>query len=300
MSEPRVHAVLVTYRRPHDLASSVARLASQTRPVDSLTIVNNDATASVELNSEEGRPFKTTTIDAGDNLGPAGGIALGMDAVLADADDADLVLVLDDDDPLVDDHVVADLFDVLNSHPDKDSVGGVGLRGAVMNRRSGRLSRPIDIDGGKRVDYLKSNWAPLYRVTVLRKEGVFRSDLFFGFDDLEFGLRLTNAGYRLEAHELGRPDEDPRPTPRLGFRRSPWRTYYTTRNLLAIYSAHVGRTTSVLNGLLLCVLKPSMNLLRGPREAWPQVRFTWLAGIDVLRGRMGRTVEPDVSKVIDS
>lgn len=300
MSEPRLFGVVVTYRRPHDLHRSLAALATQTRSLDVLTVVDNDREGDVRptVRDVPHAAEEILVIDSPDNLGPAGGIALGMDTVLERADDADLVVILDDDDPLIDDRVLEDLFRVAIGRGER--LGGVGLRGALLNRRTGRLRKPspeaVDEAGFVAVDYLKSDWAPMYSVRAIRAVGTFETDLFFGFDDLEFGLRLNEAGYLLEAHRLGRPHPEPAPPPSASFRRSEWRTYYTLRNLLVILRRHASPSAVAVTVVVQGLAKPLVNLMKQRGPAWPQCRMAWAAVGHAFVGRRGRTVEPDAAK----
>lgn len=299
MSDPRVHGVLVTYRRPDDLSGSLAMLAAQTRRLDHLVVVDNDVDSDLTdvIATNEHAATTITLVDAPDNLGPAGGIALGMTTALSAAGPDDLLLVLDDDDPLPDDGVVGDVVGAMIDRRAQDpAIGGIGLRGSVIDAASGRLTKPAVRDGASRVAYLKSNWAPVYRVDIARRIGVFREDLFFGFDDLEYGLRLNDAGYAVEVHELGRPDTTEQFTPTRGFRRTPWRTYYTLRNLVVMLWGYGHRRAAVRMAAMLGFGKPMVNLIAGPDRSVTQAWMSLLAVWDAVRGRMGRSVEPDASK----
>jgi glycosyltransferase involved in cell wall biosynthesis len=300
MSESRLLGIVVTYKRPSELGQSLAALVAQTRRLDRLIVVNNEPGSDVRAVVEQ-HPLAAGTvsvIDTPDNLGPAGGIASGMEALLQDASDTDFVVVFDDDDPVVDNEVLADL--AVAAAAGGPRLGGVGLRGAVLDRRTGRLRPPSmagsDAAPSARVDYLKSGWTPLYSVRAIREIGPFDAGLFFGFDDLEFGLRLVDAGYLLEAHELGREQADPPSTPSLGYRRAEWRTYYTVRNLVIVLRRHASPSAVALTVLLQGVAKPLFNLLRGPRSGWPQCRMAWTAIWHATIGRHGRTVSPETAK----
>jgi GT2 family glycosyltransferase len=297
MSEPRVHGILVTYRRPADLERSLEVLSRQTRPLDTLHVVNNDPEWPVDIASHpQLGATHVVVLDTGDNLGPAGGIASGMEAALEHASAHDFLLVLDDDDPLVDDRVVEDLLGAASSAMEaRPRLGGVGLQGASLDRRNGRLHRSSSATASH-VDYLMSNWAPLYAVAAVQHVGVFRSDLFFGFDDLEYGLRLTNAGFPLEAHPMGRPEPVAPVRASVGFRRSPWRTYYTIRNLVVILADHASWRLAARAAVTLGVAKPLANLVRAPRSSRRQVWMSLRAVLDAMLGRMGRTVAPVAAK----
>ncbi len=75
-------AVVVTHRRPDELAKSLDALAAQTRPVDHLIVVDNDNDERVR-DLVAGQPVPTTYLGSRRNLGGAGGFALGMLHALA-------------------------------------------------------------------------------------------------------------------------------------------------------------------------------------------------------------------------
>lgn len=305
MSEPSLFGVVVTYRRPHELRRSLVALVAQTRRLDVLIVVDNDVEGDVRPTVDEFpcAAGEIIVVASPENLGPAGGIALGMDTALERAVDTDLLVVLDDDDPLIDDRVLEDLLNVARDRQGA-RLGGVGLRGALLNRHTGRLRKPsaeiMDAAGFVAVAYLKSDWAPVYSVAAIRDVGTFENELFFGFDDLEFGLRLNAAGYLVEAHRLGRPHPAPAPSPAVDFRRSEWRTYYTLRNLIVILRRHASPSAVAITMLLQGVGKPLVNLILRRRSALPQCRMAWSAVRDAFMGRSGRTVTPSVAKFSDT
>ena len=297
MSRRRVHGVIVTFKRPALLRESLDRVAGQSRRIDHLVVVNNDPLVTLDDTAVfDDDAEKVTVVEAGDNLGPAGGIALGMQTVLEGADDHDLVLVLDDDDPLVDEHVVRDLAARFDERAAVDSsLGAIGLRGAVLDHRTGRLGR-ADPSDGTAVEYLKSDWAPVYLVSAIRRAGTFRSDLFFGFDDFEMGARLRSFGFAVEAHRMGREEAPPQTSASAGFRRAPWRTYYTQRNLLVILWGFGHRLAALRIALLGCVLKPLVNLVLLRPGSTQQAMLSVRALVDAVRRNLGRTIEPTVAK----
>src|SRR4249920_2655609 len=93
---PRFFGVLVTYRRPDQLAATLDRIAAQSRQLDRLLVVDNGSDSATRSAVES---HSSEYIDAGDNLGPAGGYALGMNRLLDEADDGDWIFLFDDDDP---------------------------------------------------------------------------------------------------------------------------------------------------------------------------------------------------------
>ena len=79
-----VVAVVVTHRRPDELAKSLDAVSSQSRRPDHLVVVDNDHDERVR-DLVAGQPVPTTYLGSRRNLGGAGGFALGMLHALASA-----------------------------------------------------------------------------------------------------------------------------------------------------------------------------------------------------------------------
>ena len=102
-----VCAVVVTHRRRDELAKSLDVLSTQSRMVDHLLVVDNDADQRV-ADLVSAQPVPTTYIGSRRNLGGAGGFALGMLHALALG--ADWVWLADDDGRPRDSEVLATLL----------------------------------------------------------------------------------------------------------------------------------------------------------------------------------------------
>jgi rhamnopyranosyl-N-acetylglucosaminyl-diphospho-decaprenol beta-1,3/1,4-galactofuranosyltransferase len=300
--DPRLFGVLVTFRRAAQLRSTLAALAEQTRQLDRLVVVDNSP-------SDESREVVRTAAPAAtylaatENLGPAGGIALGVERVLDEADDRDWIVVLDDDDPPRWPDVFATLMGFADEMIDRDPrTAAVGMSGARFDRRRGRMVRVPDdrLRGPVPVDYIAGNQFPVYSAAALRVAGGPRSDLFFGFDDLELGLRLADRGFALYASgetwwrsraasgRLG-----PRPGPALRIEAPNWRRYYSLRNLVAILRDGRSVRGAVHVSLVVALGKPLASLPLRPRDAFGNLRIGARACYDGWTGRAGRRVEPD-------
>jgi glycosyltransferase involved in cell wall biosynthesis len=294
-SEPRIHAIVVTYRRHDDVKETVAAVQGQTRPPDTWWIVDNDP--SDELAEwAAGIPNATYHRSPG-NLGPAGGIAAGMDLVLEVAADDDLIVSIDDDDPPPNDHTIEDIVALFGRDQTEGEIAGAGLVGAMYDRSRGLTRRLPDEElvGTVDVDYIGGNQLPTYRVRCVRDVGVFDRELFFGFDDLEFGLRLRAAGYRVVvdgdimteqralAGRLGRGPRIP------GSGLPPWRRYYSARNIVALAKRYGDRTApawAVAHGGPGAAVQAITR--RDVRSAGAAMRGV----IDGLRGRDGLVMTP--------
>jgi len=108
-----VCAVVVTHRRPDDLAKSLDVVSTQSRMVDHLIVIDNDRSDRVaELVSAQ--PVPATYIGSRRNLGGAGGFALGILHALALG--ADWVWLADDDGRPRDTEVLATLLACAQRH----------------------------------------------------------------------------------------------------------------------------------------------------------------------------------------
>jgi GT2 family glycosyltransferase len=293
----RFHGVLITFRRPAHLVESLAALESQSVELDSLIVVDNDADQSVrDLVMNAGRPGDIQYLPLPGNPGPAGGIHAGVAEVLERAGDDDWVVLLDDDDPPNCKDALQRLRATLDEIQHRDPrCAGIGLWGAVLNRRSGRLNVATG-DGPEPVDYLPGGACPHYSVRVLRRAGLPHPELFFGFDDLDLGLRIRDVGGRLYSSGLARQQGlshmvDGRRAS-LYARPPTWRRYYSLRNLVIVLRAHHEIRGALVMSVLSGLLKPASNLLRQPRVATANLRLNYQALRDGWGGRSGKTIDP--------
>ena len=159
---PRVVAILVTHGGAPELPEAVAALAAQTHPhVEALAVDNASTDGTRTLLAERLGPDRVVTADV--DLGFAGGVALGLDALAArdaragrtpeEADD-DLVLLLHDDLVLAPD-AVAHLAAALAADPRvavvgpklrwRDPADGLQAVGATIDL-TGRVDDGLDPD----------------------------------------------------------------------------------------------------------------------------------------------------------
>ena len=295
-----IHGVIVTFGRPASLAKMVDQLAGV--GLDSLTVIDNAPSpeSKAAAHAAESR-LAPRYVPMDENTGPAGGIAAGMAEVLTTAADDDWILLLDDDRLTGSDGSVQQLRDYATWLLDHGApVGAVGLVGARFDRRSGRLHRPKneELAGPVTVDFVAGNQLPMIRVAAVRAVGLFDASLFFGFDDLDFGLRLGRHGLgvytygpiSLEARRrFSRLDPSVGTAPR---RESPWRRYYGVRNHIVIMRRYASWSSALVVTLEHLFGRPLRDLRRRRRD-WPALTSADLRGcVDAWSGRAGRRVEP--------
>lgn len=304
MTDRRLIGVLVTYRRPAALAITLQRLAEQDRPLDHLVVIDNEASEAsrTAVAGVRGVTGETEHLEMPENLGFTGGVAAGMRRVLEFADDRDWIVVLDDDDPVPYPNVFSELASFGERMLSEDPLtAGVAIHGGRFDWRRGQIARVRDaeLQGPVKVDHVAGNGVPLFLVGAVRDAGTFHAPLFFGLSEIEFGLRLTRAGYSFYAHgdlwlrrrqDTDRLGLDLRPAWRLAPMN--WRRYYVLRN--SIYMLRrFEHTRTALRIALMNIAKPLVNLPLEPRLAARHLAVNLRACRDGWVGRMGRTVEPD-------
>ncbi|MGZ5378667.1 MAG: galactofuranosyltransferase GlfT1 [Mycobacterium sp.] len=196
-----VCAVVVTHRRPDELAKSLEAVAAQTRVPDHLIVVDNDNDPRVaELVA--GQPILTTYIGSRRNLGGAGGFALGMLHALALG--SDWVWLADDDGRPADSEVLGTLLACAEKH----NLAEVSPMVCDMND-PGRLAFPLrrGLAWRRRVEELRTEASAdllggiasffngaLFRASTLEAIGVPDLRLFVRGDETELHRRLVRTG----------------------------------------------------------------------------------------------------------
>jgi rhamnopyranosyl-N-acetylglucosaminyl-diphospho-decaprenol beta-1,3/1,4-galactofuranosyltransferase len=196
-------AVIVTHRRPVELAKSLEVVCTQTRPPDHVIVVDNDNDPAVRT-LVTSQPVTTTYLGSARNLGGAGGFALGILHALALG--AEWVWLADDDGRPADAVVLATLLDCASRHGlaevspmvcdlnDPARLAFPLRRGLAWRRHVAELQ--VDHEAG---DDLLPGIASLFngalfRATTLEAVGVPDIRLFVRGDEVEIHRRLVRSG----------------------------------------------------------------------------------------------------------
>ena len=194
----QIIAVVVTHKRRELLGQSLKVLATQSRPVDHLIVVDNGNEPAVgELVAAQ--PVPTTYLGSAHNLGGAGGFALGMLHALALG--ADWVWLADDDGRPEGPEVLATLLDcaqrnglaevspVVCDIDDPDRLAFPLRRGVVWRRRRSELGAEDLLPGIASL----FNGA-LFSASAIERVGVPDLRLFVRGDEVEVHRRLVRSG----------------------------------------------------------------------------------------------------------
>jgi rhamnopyranosyl-N-acetylglucosaminyl-diphospho-decaprenol beta-1,3/1,4-galactofuranosyltransferase len=201
MNRETVVAVVVTHRRPDELAKSLDAVAAQSRRPDHLLVVDNDHDERVR-DLVAGQPIPTTYLGSQRNLGGAGGFALGMLHALALG--ADWVWLADDDGRPQDAEVLGTLLACAGRHGlaevspmvcnlDEPDRLAFPLRRGLKWRR---LVSELRTDGnGDLLPGIASLFnGALFRATTIEAVGVPDLRLFIRGDETELHRRLVRTG----------------------------------------------------------------------------------------------------------
>ena len=286
----RSATVIVTHDRDELLPEVItAHLAELEAPDDLIVVV--DCASRVPATDVVPRDERVRIVRSDENLGPAGGFALGMDAAL-DAGADDLWLCNDDDLPIP--GARRRLRALLHEHGPHALVGGLCLRpdGSVIGYgwtwHHGVRPVPPPSDGTTLVD---SHALPFTGLFVTRETvqlaGPVRADYFMMGEEHEFCLRCVDGGARVLL-EL---------QPAIRFKAGaththypPWRGYYQARNNVRLALARGGWRSTIRT--VLRQLKLLVGAATIAEGRWARVAFRVRGLVDGFRGISGRTVEP--------
>lgn len=275
-----VHAVVVTYNRKALLIRCVDALLNQTRPPETVRIMDNGSGDGTEalVRRRYGEHPSVVYRNLGRNLGGAGGFHYGAADVLASG--ADWAWLMDDDClPAPDclEHLlaaVAESRDVYSPLVLSLSDRSTPLWGITAEPDTGNIE----------VGTLPFNGFLIHRST-LAAIGLPEKDFFIYGDDTEYNLRARRSGRRIvmaTASRLYHPHKnDWRSGQLFAMFSSPIWIYYKLRNAVAIYRRY-GYVSVNQCLMLLGALGWSLALMR-----WNRVRLWLRALADGFHGRLG-------------
>ena len=278
MSPERVEAVILTYNARASVQRCLAATVSQSMRPASILVVDN---ASAEPIDDLVAAYAgARVLRLADNIGPAGGYASGLTTFLDS--DCDWAWVMDDD-----------------CVPAPDALEQLL---ATASPRRLTLSAMLNRDTGKRED--TQGWCSvLISREIVETVGVPREDLFWWAEDTEYlQWRIPAAGFETERCERavvevsrGRADAT----------KPPWKYFYEARNQVwfRLYVQHpegaipelphLRKRIRIQRAARAVVTLATRAVVREraqrPTKLWMVVRGTF----DGVRGRLGRTVDPD-------
>jgi len=291
-------AFFVTYKRPEELAKSIESLFKQTRKIDLLVIVDNSPSAETESVISAFQE-NITYLPMKDNTGSAGGIAVGIQWLYDRG--CEWIYCGDDDNPPRSPETIERLIRLLEQGNDIAAAGAVG---AKWDWRRGRLDRIPDhlLSGILEVDVIGGSGQMIVRRETIERVGLPAKELFFGYPDVEYCLRIRKAGfkilidgdlmmsYRVAANRLNIAQQRLL-IPRRRY-ESIWRNYYTSRNYIYMMKNTFHRPDLAGREIFRALVRSVFSWFRGVRYGAAFTTLQSRAVFDGIFGRLGRRIPP--------
>jgi len=292
-------AFIITKDRHLELIETIKKLLSQSFPPSYILVVDNGTQTESRDRINDLNDTRISYHLTGYNAGPAGGAYWGLKLLFEK--DYDWVLWVDDDDPPKFDNLIEDMFDIV-LHNDSDFLGMVGSVGENFDRKKGRVVRFKDehLKGYLEVDTISGNMFPLVSKRTFEKGILPNKDLFFGFEELDFGLSLKRAGFKILTSgtlhlkhriQAGRLNLITNKNQKKLY-STLWREYYSARNLAFILFHQEKSLIGTLIFICRNIIK-SFVVFRHGFTYGTKVSFLILMGLfDGLLNRMDMRVSP--------
>jgi GT2 family glycosyltransferase len=235
-------AFIMTYKRPEIAINTINLILNQTIKPSKILIIDNDPDQTAKNIKDQFPDDLFQYYSVGYNSGPAGGAYWGLKILFEQG--WEWVLWIDDDDPPIFSNQIEKLFDIIQNYKFYNNIGLVGSTGVKFNYSSFSLRRidNVDLKGILEVDMIGGNQFPLVNRRVYESGILPNPDIFFGFEDLEFNLRVLQNKFQILingeevqrlriAHNTFENKKQNKPKKNIN---KLWREYYSIRTILII------------------------------------------------------------------
>lgn len=193
-------AFVMTYERSAIILDTIKKLQSQTFPPEVILIVDNSA-SNLTKDLIQDQAFQDVIYhQVGYNSGPAGAAYYGLKELTRSG--YDWIYWGDDDNPPRNRHVIEDLFSGIGYLAQRNfKLGVIGEKGGKFNLNTGRIRSLSNSELQKNkyieVDSIPGGHSMIVNSQVI-KDGILPDpELFFGFEEFDFCLKVQKAGYKL-------------------------------------------------------------------------------------------------------
>lgn len=291
----KLGAFIVTYHRPEILLTTLEKVFQQTIPPSFLWVIDNSENLETDHLVAGLIDDRIMYFRMGYNAGPAGAAAKGLE--LCARDGADWIFWGDDNDP----PFRPDCFERLLAKKDVNPFCGVlGAVGHFFDRKKGIIkriqSRLLEKKDWIQVDSIAGGMCMLVSSDVVRSGILPNKDLFFGFEELDFCLKVSRKGYTLivdcslflEARKASNRLDYKQPFYKQ--KKNLVREYYSIRNLLYI-SDSLTLNSMKKNLLVKGFAKSFYGYRYGPIYGFKNMKMIYLAFYHYFKGVKGKTLE---------
>ncbi len=235
----RFGGFIITYNRPTIIVETIQKVFSQSLAPELLWIIDNSEDFATNHSVTSLRDPRIKYFKMGYNAGPSGAAAKGLE--LCSKDGVEWIYWGDDNDPPVEFDCFERLLAIRNENP---FCGVLGSVGQFFDRNKGVVKRVQTRLLEKKkflvLDFVAGGKSMIVSGEVARKGISPDPNLFFGFEELDFCLKVKRQGYEIVV-DCGLFLEARKRSNRLDFVRPLYkkkvnltREYYSLRNLLMI------------------------------------------------------------------
>ncbi len=285
----------MTYERPEILLDTIKCALSQSFPPEKILIVDNSESYKTQELFNELNDSRLEYLRVGYNSGPAGAAALGLQRLTNEG--YDWIYWGDDDNPIDFEDSFEDLFNIINS--DDVNIGIIGGVGQAFNCFTGGIVRIntslLEEKRYIKVDSIAGNQAMLVKSKVIMNGILPNKNLFFGFEEFDFCLRVKKAGFNLvvnsslylRSRKKYKRTNYERPFYILKDKNKLKREYYSVRNSLFILKSNKLFLAFIFQ-FLKNVAKSLYGFRFGINYGWVNFKFISLGIVHSLLNRLGK------------
>jgi GT2 family glycosyltransferase len=289
---------IMTYNRSEIIADTIQKVFDQSLPPEKLLIVDNsdnDKTKKVIKTINDNRVCYYQT---GYNAGPAGGSKIGLQKLSQEG--YDWIYWGDDDDPPAFQNEFEHLLGIAR---EATNCAAVGSSGNKFDRQKGRFIRykNDELKGVLEVDAIGGNENIIVNGGVVRETGILpTAEPFFGFEDVDFFLRLRDKNYRIlvsgkslynHRQRAGRMHiKSTRNIKRKIDVDTLWRQYYSFRSLIYIFKYNLKDKRLVFKFTLRAIAKSIFGFAHGFKYGKKNAEYLLKAILHAYQKKMEKRV----------
>lgn len=288
----------MTFKRPSILKDTIHVLLNQSLPPSKILIVDNDPDESARTIAESQNDLSFEYLPIGFNSGPAGAAYYGCKKLYEEG--WEYILWIDDDDPPIFGDQIENNIALFDREKKSNlKVGITGSTGVLYNRWLAQTKRvPSEkLLKIQPVDMIAGNQHPIISREVLKLAILPNQKLFFGFEDLEFCLRVKKAGFQIvvdgdgvkKLREFWKTDSKFKNAMKKIEFNHLWRVYYSSRSITIIQSSNIfGLMVFCLKGIIQSFLSYRFGFHYGTRN----LKYRLMGILHGLTGKSGLVIPP--------
>lgn len=283
----RVAIIIVTYNRKKELFKTLDYINNLNEAVDIVIIDNNSFDGTKEA-IQKIPSLNIHYLKNDENLGSAGGFAIGMDYA---KDKFDWVWLFNDDSRPHPDSLTSLTSSIKDLDDSKIGLIKIGMlkdgKSESHYWEGRRITKYIPAsDKPIRTDLITFDGC-LIKAEVIRNIGTCDPKYFMGIYEFDFCLRAADKGYSIYTLPNGKIEDEKKGS----VNGIPyWRMYYVTRNHL--FLALKRKSLSTLTAFIYLETKKLFNILLYQNDKGLKIRYKLLGIFHALTGKMGRRVTP--------